>query len=216
VAGIAVGLPISSLTVFAVLPPPVTPLMLIRLVEGEGLTKDWTSRERISPELFRAVIAAEDMRFCDHSGFDTEETGKAVKEWRKGRRLRGASTISMQTAKNLFLWPGRSLVRKVLEAYLTVWLELLWSKDRILEVYVNVAEWGPGVYGAEAAALAYFGKPAAELGPREASLLAAVLPNPRGWSPVRPSAYIRERAAVIRSRMGDVAVSTPEGICPDR
>jgi monofunctional glycosyltransferase len=120
----------------------------------------------------------------------------------------------MQTAKNVFLWPGRSIVRKAFEAYFTVWLELLWGKERIAEVYVNIIEWGPGLYGAEAAAQSYFAKPAAELNAREASLMAAILPNPRRWSAARPTAYILGRAQTIRARMESTPVESNRRICP--
>lgn len=208
-----VGLPGAGVLLYGVLPPPATPLMILRLFEGEGLRKQWTPRSAISPDLFRAVIAAEDARFCEHFGFDAVELDKAIRDWRRGRRVRGASTITMQTAKNLFLWDGRNLVRKGAEAYLTPWLEFGWSKARILELYVNVAEWGPGIYGAEAAARAYFGKSAGALSANEAALMAAVLPNPREWSAAKPSAYVRERARTIRARMADAPV-TGRRICP--
>jgi monofunctional biosynthetic peptidoglycan transglycosylase len=207
------GLPGAGILLYGLVPPPVTPLMVQRLFEGEGLQRQWASRQAIAPDLFRAVIAAEDARFCEHYGFDAVELDKALRDWRRGRRIRGASTITMQTAKNLFLWPGRNLVRKGAEAYLTPWLELGWSKARILELYVNVAEWGPGIYGAEAAARAYFGKSAVALSAGEAALLAAVLPNPREWTPAKPSAYVRERARTIRTRMADAPVSGGR-ICP--
>jgi monofunctional biosynthetic peptidoglycan transglycosylase len=207
------GLPGGGILLYGLVPPPVTPLMVQRLFEGEGLQRQWASRQAIAPDLFRAVIAAEDARFCEHYGFDAVELDKALRDWRRGRRIRGASTITMQTAKNLFLWPGRNLVRKGAEAYLTPWLELGWSKARILELYVNVAEWGPGIYGAEAAARAYFGKSAVALSAGEAALLAAVLPNPREWTPAKPSAYVRERARTIRMRMADAPVSGGR-ICP--
>lgn len=176
-------LSIAVVVVYRFLPPPITPLMVIRLVEGEGLSKDWVSYDEISPQVFKAVIAAEDARFCQHYGF---EFGAMLEAWRsnqKGRRLRGASTITMQTAKNLFLWPGRDPLRKVVEAYFTVLLELFWDKRRILEVYVNIIEFGPGIYGIEAAAQTYFKKSAKELTAAEAARLASVLPNPRKWSP---------------------------------
>jgi monofunctional biosynthetic peptidoglycan transglycosylase len=210
---VAVGVPGAGILLYGVVPPPVTPLMILRLFEGEGLHRDWVPRQAISADLFRAVIAAEDTRFCEHYGFDPVELEKAVRDWRRGRRVRGASTITMQTAKNLFLWPGRSFVRKAAEAYLTPWLEIGLSKERILELYLNIAEWGPGIYGAEAAAQTYFGKPARALKPNEAALLAAVLPNPREWSPAKPSAYVRERAQIIRARMPDAPV-TERAICP--
>ena len=207
------GLPGAGVLLYGVVPPPATPLMVLRLFEGEGLDRQWRPRSAIAPDLFRAVIAAEDARFCEHFGFDRVELKKAFREWRRGRRIRGASTITMQTAKNLFLWPGRLLLRKAAEAYLTPWLEIGWSKARILELYVNIAEWGPGIYGAEAAARAYFDKPASALTANEAALLAAALPNPRDWSPANPSAYMRARARAIRARMADAPVSE-NGICP--
>jgi monofunctional biosynthetic peptidoglycan transglycosylase len=207
------ALPLPFVVAYRFLPPPVTPLMLIRLVQGEPLEKTWVPLRRISPELARAVIASEDTKFCRHHGFDWQALGEAWRAYRAGDALRGASTISMQTAKNLFLWPGRSFVRKGIEAYLTVLLELLWNKPRILEVYLNVIEWGHGVYGAEMAARTHFHKSAARLSRREAALLAAVLPNPRDWSPEHPSAYIRARAAVILHRMPEVEFPRVDGRC---
>ena len=180
------------------------PLMIIRLAEGETLRKDWTSLTAIAPALPQAVIASEDNLFCEHSGFDWKAIEEAVEDYQEGERPRGASTITMQTAKNLFLWPGRSLIRKGIEAWLTPQLELVWSKRRIMEVYLNIAEWGPGLYGAEAAARAYFDKPAADLSRREAALLAAVLPNPRRWSPAKPTTYIAGRAGRIGRRIGQL------------
>lgn len=193
-----------GLVLYRLVPPPITPLMVIRLFEGEGLSRDWTGLEAISPYLRAAVIAAEDNLFCDHHGFDVDSLRDAFEEWMDGGRARGASTISMQTSKNLFLWPGRNPARKILEAYVTAWLEVLWPKDRIIEVYLNIAEWGPGIYGAEAAARQHFGVPAARLSRRQAARLAAVLPNPRVWSPSRPTPYILERAAVLERRMGQL------------
>jgi monofunctional glycosyltransferase len=189
------------LLAYRFLPPPITPLMLIRLAEGEGLAKDWRPLGQIAPALAEAVVAAEDNRFCAHWGFDWPALKGEIEAWLAGEPARGASTITMQTAKNLFLWPDRSLLRKALEAPLTPQLELLWPKRRIVEVYLNVVEFGPGIYGAEAAAQGYFGKPAAGLSRREAALLAAVLPHPRSSSPARPSAYLEERARTIRGRI---------------
>jgi monofunctional biosynthetic peptidoglycan transglycosylase len=193
--------PTTLVIVYRVLPPPVTPLMIIRLFEGEGLKKHWVPLERISPDLSRAVIAAEDNRFCTHSGFDWQAVRAVIDEARAGEKMRGASTITMQTAKNVFLWPGRSVVRKAFEAWLTPQIELIWNKQRILEVYLNVVEFGPGIYGAEAAARRHFGKPAAQLSANEAALLAAVLPNPRAWSPREPSAFLQERVGTISTRV---------------
>lgn len=151
-------------TFYRFVPPPATPLMLLRLAEGYPIVKRWRSLDEISPALTRAVIAAEDAKFCLHRGFDWDAIEAAWERYESGRgRLLGASTISMQTAKNLFLWPGRDWARKALEAYFTAWLELAWSKRRILEVYLNIVEWGPGVYGAAAAAEHYFGVSAAVL-----------------------------------------------------
>ena len=190
--------------IYRIVPPPLTPLMVIRLFEGEGLDRDWTPLARIAPELRAAVIAAEDNLFCEHSGFDWKALRQAFDDYRDGDSMRGASTISMQTAKNVFLWPGRTMVRKAIEAWFTTLIELAWPKRRILEVYLNVAEWGPGLYGAEAAAQHHFNKPAADLSRREAALLAAVLPNPRRWSASKPSNYIAGRATTIQRRMGQL------------
>ena len=142
-------------------PPPATPLMLIRAAEGNGIAKEWRPLDVISPHLARAVMAGEDAKFCLHHGFDWDAIGEAWRRYRRGEgKLRGASTISMQTAKNVFLWPGRDWVRKGFEAYFTALIELAWGKARIIEMYLNVVEWGPGIYGAEAASQFHFHKPA--------------------------------------------------------
>lgn len=193
--------PPTAVLVYGVVPPPATPLMLIRLTEGAGIDRDWVPIDRISPHLRAAVIAAEDNRFCEHRGFDWSALRDAYDGYRSGGTLRGGSTISMQTAKNAFLWPGRTLLRKGIEAWFTTLIELQWSKRRILEVYLNVAEWGPGIYGAESAARIHFGKAAADLTRREAALLAAVLPNPIRWSASKPTAYISRRANTIARRI---------------
>lgn len=194
-------LPLFLLLAYRFLPPPITPLMVIRLIEGQGLERDWVAWNDISPNLRRAVVAAEDNLFCEHDGFDWASLEAAVKSYAGGKRAGGGSTISMQTAKNLFLWPTRSVVRKALEVPLTAALELLWPKQRILEVYLNIAEWGPGIYGAEAAAQANFGTFAKDLGPRQASQLAAVLPSPLKWRASPPGDYVAQRAATIRKRV---------------
>jgi monofunctional biosynthetic peptidoglycan transglycosylase len=201
---IFVALPVVLIGLYGIVPPPVTPLMVIRLFQGEGLTWDWVSLEAMSPDLPAAVIAAEDNNFCRHEGFDWEQIEKALETYEDGGRLRGASTIPQQTAKNLFLWPDRSFVRKGLEAYLTVLLEFLWSKKRILETYLNVVEWSGGVYGAEAAAQHYFGKPAADLTQREAALLATVLPNPRERSASNPTGGQQSTADTLLHRIGQI------------
>ena len=196
--------PSALLLIYRFLPVPITPLMVIRLIQGEGLRKAWVPLAEIAPALPQAVIAAEDNRFCEHFGFDWAELGGQVDAYLAGERARGAITITMQTAKNLFLWPGRDLVRKALEAWFTPQIEFLWPKSRIIEVYLNIVELGPGIYGAEAAARAYFDKPASALGRQEAALLAAVLPNPRIWSPSRPTAYLQGRARTIRTRIAQL------------
>jgi monofunctional biosynthetic peptidoglycan transglycosylase len=202
--GLLVLLPIALLSLYRYVPPPVTPLMLIRLIEDEGLAKDWTALGAIGREAPRAAIAAEDNQFCSHHGFDWNALNKVLDEAEDSRPSRGGSTISQQTAKNLFLWPGRSYVRKALEAYLTALLELSLDKRRILELYMNVAEWGPGIYGIEAAAQHYFKKPAANLSTREAARLAVVLPNPRRLSPDAPGPHTARQAERVRVRMGQL------------
>jgi monofunctional biosynthetic peptidoglycan transglycosylase len=170
-------------------------------IEGKPIRirHDWVPLTEMSPHLKSAVIASEDQRFYSHDGFDWKEISNAIEERRSGKRKRGGSTISQQTAKNVFLFPSRSLVRKGFEAYFTVLIEFLWSKERILEVYLNVAEMGKGIYGAEAAAQEIFGKSASELTRREASLIAACLPNPIQRQAGKPSAYVSKRAGQIRA-----------------
>jgi monofunctional biosynthetic peptidoglycan transglycosylase len=192
---------------FRFVPPPLTPLMAVRCLQqavhgrAPSLHKDWQPMERISPRLAEAVIASEDQLFFDHHGFDWESIRSAFSINGEGKRKVGASTITQQTAKNLFLWPDRSWTRKGLEAYFTLLLELFWSKQRILEVYLNIIETGDGAYGAEAAARRYFQVSAADLDAGQAALLAAILPNPRVWSPVNPSAYLRRRQTWILRQM---------------
>ena len=183
----------------------VTPIMISRSIEYRSdpdfhTVKDWCPIERISPELMKAVITSEDNLFCEHHGFDRKAIKQARKENKEGKRLRGASTISQQTAKNVFTLHGRTMWRKGIEAWYTVLIELIWGKERIMEVYLNVIETGKGVYGAQAAARTYFGKDAADLTRREASAVAACLPNPLGRNPAKPSSYVASRTATI-SRM---------------
>jgi monofunctional biosynthetic peptidoglycan transglycosylase len=193
---LAPALPIALLRF---VPAPGSALMVQRWAEARAagrsfrLRYDWVPARQVAPSLRAAVIASEDQRFFEHAGFDFEALGSAVGEWRRGDGLRGASTISQQVAKNLFLWPGRSFVRKALEAWLTLYLELLWPKERILEVYLNVVELGDGVFGVEAASRHHFGRPAARLSAAEAALLAAMLPTPRRSNPAHPSPYLLER-----------------------
>ncbi|MEI6456205.1 MAG: monofunctional biosynthetic peptidoglycan transglycosylase [bacterium] len=192
--------------------PPVTPLMVIRssqqLFDGQSMKfkKDWVSIGDISPDLPLAVIASEDNRFMEHHGFDLDaiEKAKEYNERKGGKRVRGASTISQQTAKNVFLWPQRSWVRKGFEVYFTVLIEFFWSKKRILEVYLNVVEMGKGIYGAQAAAETYFGKPASKLSRGESALIAACLPSPLKSNPSSPSGYLIGRQQWILWNMGNI------------
>lgn len=192
-------------------PVIVTPLMVSRSIEYRDddsfrTNKKWRSYEKISPEMAKAVIASEDNFFAEHNGFDWKEMKKAIDEHRnKGKKLRGASTISQQTAKNVFLFPSRSFIRKAFEAYFTVLIEWIWGKERILEVYLNVAEMGKGIYGAEAAAQAFFGKSASELTRYESSLITACLPNPLERHADRPSQYVTKRAGQIRTLIPKIA-----------
>ncbi|MCF6284970.1 MAG: monofunctional biosynthetic peptidoglycan transglycosylase [Candidatus Hydrogenedentes bacterium] len=182
--------------------PPMTPLMLIRhFQDEEDIRNRWRSYDEVSPEFILAVVAAEDQLFFKHNGFDVKQIRAAIETRLEGGRLRGGSTISQQVAKNLFLWPGRSWIRKGLEVYFTVGIEFCWPKERILEMYVNVAELGPGIYGVESAAQHYYHKSASDLNRQESALLAAVLPAPRSRSPIAPTVYLRERQAWILGQM---------------
>ena len=186
---------------FKWIPVPVTATMLM---DENGITKDWESLDNIDPNLVYAVIAAEDARFCEHSGFDTEAIEQALKERRQTGRVRGASTISQQTAKNVFLWQGGGWFRKGLEAWFTFWIELVWGKQRIIEVYLNVAETGIGTYGAEAGAQRYFGHSAARLSPDEASRMAAALPSPKKREVRNPAGWLARHGNAIEARIGIV------------
>lgn len=192
-------LPIGGVLVHAFVPPPLTILMAQQALAGNGLDYRWRGLNDISPNLVYAAIAAEDARFCSHGGFDVEAIQKALQTNAEGGRIRGGSTISQQTAKNVFLWPGRDWIRKGLEAGYTVLIETVWSKRRIMEVYLNVVEWAPGVYGAEAASRHWFNKSARNLTPREAARLAAILPSPRRYDASAPGAYVRRRAARVQA-----------------
>src|SRR5665213_2278242 len=197
--------PILLLLIFRFLPIPGTPEMLVSLIEGKGAGYHWT--DDISPRLERAVIGAEDQNFCTHHGFDWASINKAVEDHKRhpARAMRGASTISQQTARTLFLVPMRSWIRKGLEAYLTVLTEALWPKKRILHAYLNLVDWGDGIFGAEAAANAYFGTDAGSLTGDEAARLAAILPNPHKWKAAHPGRYVARRSGMLRSRGAMVA-----------
>lgn len=187
--------------------PPITLLMILRNVErkAEGkpskLEKEWVDFEEISDHMKKAAVAAEDQLFLKHIGFDVKAIEKAFENNAKSKQVKGGSTISQQTAKNVFLWPGRSWIRKGVEAYFTLLIEMLWSKERILEVYLNVIEMGDGVYGAEAAAQEYFHKSCRKLTRSQAALIVACFPNPRRWTPKQPTAYIKKRQYFIMRNM---------------
>jgi len=200
----------SSTLFFAILyrfvNPPLTPLMVIRcteqLFDGKSmvLKKDWVPLEEISKQLPLAVVSSEDNEFLNHYGIDFEAIEKAKELNKKSKKLRGASTISQQTAKNVFLWPARSWVRKGFEVYFTALIEVFWGKRRIMEVYLNVIEMGNGIYGAEMASQTYFKKTASKLSRSEAALLATILPNPRKWNPGKPTSYmLRKQKWIIRN-----------------
>jgi monofunctional biosynthetic peptidoglycan transglycosylase len=197
--------PILLLLVFRFLPVPGTPEMLASLAMGKGAAYHWS--DDISPRLERAVIGAEDQNFCTHHGFDYAAIQKAMDDHKRHPRkaMRGASTISQQTARTLFLVPVRSWIRKGLEAYLTVLVEALWPKKRILDAYLNLVDWGDGIFGAEAASRAYFGTDAGSLTSDEAARLAAILPNPHKWKAAHPGRYVARRSGMLRGRSAMVA-----------
>lgn len=193
---------IAWVLIFRFINPPVTWLMIQRNFENSEvpekvIKRKWINYEDISKNLKLASIASEDARFMQHGGFDTKAINQAFQRNRSGEPIRGGSTISQQTAKNVFLWPHRSWLRKGFEAWFTILIEALWGKERILEVYLNVIEMGPGIYGAEAATQFYYGKSAVSLTKRQAALLAAILPNPRVWSPNRPTNFINRKTNTI-------------------
>lgn len=186
---------------FKWLPVPVTATMIM---DGNGITKDWESLDNIDRNLVSAVIASEDQRFCQHSGFDTEAIEQAMRENLEGGKIRGGSSISQQTAKNVFLWQGGGYFRKALEAWFTFWIELVWGKRRIMEVYLNVAETGIGTYGAEAGSQRYFGHSAARMSRDEASRMAAALPSPKKRSVKGPGGWLARHGNRIERRIGIV------------
>ena len=187
--------------IYAIVPPPVTATMIM---DENGITKDWTSFSDISPNMARAVIAAEDGKFCSHNGFDTEAIQKAIERNAQGGRLRGGSTISQQVAKNAFLWQGGGFFRKGLEAYFTFLIETIWSKKRIMEVYLNIAETGIGTYGVQAGAQRYFNKDAKDLTGIEAARIAAALPSPKTRAVNGASGFTRRYGNTIAARINVV------------
>ena len=209
-----------AVVVYRFVPVYFTPLMGIRLYEQWQTDKPlklahtWVPLSQISHHLPQAVVASEDNLFMDHNGFDIEQIQQAREEAERGKRVRGASTISQQTAKNVFLWPGKSYLRKGLEAYFTLLIEWIWGKERIMEVYLNSIEMGEGIYGAQAVAKAHFQKEASALTKAEAALIAATLPNPRRFNSAKPSDYMRKRQAKIQSLM-DKLLQLPFGYGAD-
>jgi monofunctional biosynthetic peptidoglycan transglycosylase len=199
-----VSLPIIVILALRFAPVPFTPQMLSDLLTGNAVHYSWVSYDQISYSLARAVIASEDENFCSHHGFDWRSIDKAIAAHDKGKRLRGASTISQQTARSVFLAPVRSWVRKGVEAWLTVLIEALWPKERILTVYLNVVDWGHGNFGAEAAARDYFHKPASALTGTQAARLATILPDPDEWKAAHPGPYVASRAVTLQARMAAV------------
>jgi monofunctional biosynthetic peptidoglycan transglycosylase len=201
--------PILLLLVFRFLPVPGTPEMLLSLIQGKGAHYSWT--DHINPVLGRSVIGSEDQNFCSHHGFDWKQLNQVMEEHRRhpDQPMRGASTLSQQTARTLFLAPVRSWARKGMEAYLTVLIEALWPKKRILEAYLNLVDWGHGNFGAEAAARAYFHTSAARLTRGEAARLAAILPDPTKWNAAEPGPYVSGRARML---LGQAAVVTRDGL----
>jgi monofunctional glycosyltransferase len=187
------------------IPPPITFTMIGDAAAEGGISKDWMPLSEISPTMARAAIAAEDAKFCAHDGFDREAIAKAVKHNNKGRRLRGGSTISQQTAKNAFLWQGGGYVRKVLEAWFTLLIENVWGKRRIMEVYLNIAETGIATYGVNAASIRYFGHDASSLNSQEAARIAAILPLPKKRAAIAPKGFTRRYGNAIRARSGVVS-----------
>ncbi|MEM9086772.1 MAG: monofunctional biosynthetic peptidoglycan transglycosylase [Pseudomonadota bacterium] len=196
-----IGLSLALVILFTFAPVPTTATMLM---DENGATRDWEPLESVDPNLVAAVIAAEDARFCEHGGFDTEAILKAAQENAKGGRVRGGSTITQQTAKNVFLWQNGGYGRKALEAWFAFWIEKVWGKRRIMEVYLNVAETGIGTYGATAGAERYFGKSAARLTPSEAARMAAALPQPKKRSVRNPTGWLATHGRRIERDLVDV------------
>lgn len=201
----AILLPVCLVALYRYIPVPITPLMLTRNIdEGTPINYTWTPIEKISPNLVQAVVASEDNLFMEHDGFDFKQIEIARREAEAGKRLRGASTITQQTAKNLFLWQGRSWLRKGLEAYFTVLMEQLWSKKRIMEAYLNCIEMGDGIYGAAAVAKINFKTTPDKLTKEQCALIAATLPNPRKFNSAKPSKYMKQRQNAILKNMKNI------------
>jgi monofunctional biosynthetic peptidoglycan transglycosylase len=200
-----VGLSVLWVAIYRFVPPPVTVTMLTNAIDGRGISKSWMPLSRMDPDLARAAIGAEDARFCAHHGFDFGAIAKAMQHNEKGKKVHGGSTISQQTAKNVFLWQGRSYVRKAFEAWFTVLIEAIWGKQRIMEMYLNVAETGIGTYGVNAGAIRYFHHDASHMSPTEAARIIAVFPLPKVRGAVAPVGYVRRYGNRIAARAPVVA-----------
>lgn len=197
-------MPVGLVLLYRVVPPPLTSMMVLRLIEGQGISRDWVPMAEIAPSVRYAVIASEDNTFCTHGGVDWTALRRALDAEIDGGSRGGASTITMQTARNLMLWPHRSYIRKGLELYVATLIDALWPKERIFEVYLNIAEWGPGVFGIEAAAQHHFGVAAKDLTEREAARLAVILPNPIELHATASTGHVTRQAAVVRRRIGQL------------
>jgi monofunctional glycosyltransferase len=199
---LAIVVPPVSVLAYRFVPPPITILMIQRLIEGHGMDYRWRPLSEISPELTDAAVASEDAHFCTHHGFDFGALQKAMRNnEQRPNRIRGGSTISQQTAKNVFLWPGRDYLRKAVEAWYTVLIEAVWGKQRIMEMYLNVIEFGPGIYGAEAASERFFHVHASQLSAAQAARLIVVLPKPLKWDAGDPGRYVVRRTRTIDGRI---------------
>jgi monofunctional biosynthetic peptidoglycan transglycosylase len=201
---VAIVIPLVWAGIYRFVPPPGTILMVQGVMAGRGMDYRWTPLTQISPSLVTAAIASEDGKFCEHHGFDFNAIQKAMDNNDEGKKLKGGSTISQQTAKNVFLWPHRDWVRKGAETWFTVLIETLWGKKRIMEMYLNVAEMGPGIYGAQAAAQHYFHTDAAHLNPAQSARLISVLPSPIRYKVAAPGPYVARRAAHVGAAAGEV------------
>ncbi len=199
-----VAVSVAWVAIYRFVPPPLTFTMLGDAIDGRHIVKDWANLDEIDPDMARAVIGGEDWNFCNHHGFDFAAIREAMRDNANGKRIRGGSTISQQTAKNAFLWQGGGFFRKGLEAWFTVLIELIWGKQRIMEVYLNIAETGIGTYGANAGAMRYFGHDASRLSRTEAARIAAVLPLPKKRAAISPSGFTRRYGNTIQSRIGVV------------
>ncbi len=204
-----VAISVLTVVVYRFVNPPITPLMISRSIDGvkPPVKRQWVSYEKIPQGMVDAVVASEDNKFAEHNGFDFGEMREAYQQNKKGKRLRGASTITQQMCKNVFLWNSRSYIRKGLEAWFTLWVELTWSKRRIMEVYLNVIEMGNGIYGIEAAAQFYYHKPASRLSREEAAMIATILPSPRKRNPAKPTDYMWRRQRQILDLMDKIGTT---------